>query len=540
MTVIFYSESLDATLCVHGDDFLVEGVPESLDKVDQIMSANFAVKILRRVGPGASSQGNFLNRSIEWSSEGFALEADEKHAKVLIESLSMEGAKGVECPGSKATEKNLRDAEEELIAEWAAWYRSLAGRELYLVQDRYDMQQSASTLMADMQKPTQLSWERLKRTVRYLKQYPRLIYHYKYQEILGELVIDGDSDWAGGLKTRKSTTGIYEEHGTHCIDHAAVRQATIALSSGEAEFGAIVKAAAGGLETVSILNEVNVKTKLRMRSDSAAARGILHRRGVGRLRHLDIKDLWVQEKVQNGNMTVDKVDTNENRGDIGTKALDGSKLTYLLSLTSLKRRTDWRAGGLVAALMLQGADGAAPHEVKKMILGSGIGWIVGAALDTIKEIATTAYKVQMWMMIMVVMISVAVGYCAGKARGNNENNDGTASTETPTSTDRNRAVFGAGVMSEEEITDGPREPQHPTLIQRTPSLVSGQQQMRGTVMAPPTGSAQMLAAQNARLRLEAELAQRTVVGLRVELRRRGLPVSGLKTDLIRRLCNNWE
>lgn len=124
-----------------------------------------------------------------------------------------------------------------------------------------------------------------------------------------------------------------------------------------------MKAAAGGLETGSILNEVNVKTKPRIRSDSTAARGILHRRGVGRVRHLDIKDLWVQEKVQDGAMSIDKVATTANRGAIGTKPMDGSKLSYLISITSLERATDWRTGGLVMALMMHGAEGAGPHEV---------------------------------------------------------------------------------------------------------------------------------------------------------------------------------
>lgn len=146
VTVIFFSESWDVTVCVHGDDFLAEGKPSSLNKLDEMMRANFTVKVLRRVGPGASSKGNFLNRSIEWSEKGFTLEADEKHARILIEALGMEDAKGVDSPGSKATGKNLRDAEDELTPEWAAWYRSLAGRELYLAQDRYDLQQAASTL----------------------------------------------------------------------------------------------------------------------------------------------------------------------------------------------------------------------------------------------------------------------------------------------------------------------------------------------------------------------------------------------------------
>lgn len=144
---------------------------------------------------------------------------------------------------------------------------------------------------------------------------------------------------------------------------------------------------AGGLETKPILNEVGIPKKLKTRSDSAAARGISHRRGVGRVRHLNIEDLWVQEKVEGGSLTIEKVDTRENKGDIGTKPLDGSKLTHLLSLTSLERVSSLCAGGIFATLLFEHAEGAGT-EVQRMIIGSSVGWVVDAVLDHVKDVLT--------------------------------------------------------------------------------------------------------------------------------------------------------
>ena len=56
-------------------------------------------------------------------------------------------------------------------------------------------------------------------------------------------------------------------------------------------------------------------------SDSAAARSILCRLGVGKVRHLEVKLLWVQRLVNEGAVLVSKVLGDENVADIGTKPL---------------------------------------------------------------------------------------------------------------------------------------------------------------------------------------------------------------------------
>ena len=50
-----------------------------------------------------------------------------------------------------------------------------------------------------------------------------------------------DSDHAGCLRTRRSTTGIAAYHGKHVTKAASTTQTVIALSSGESEFRAVVR-----------------------------------------------------------------------------------------------------------------------------------------------------------------------------------------------------------------------------------------------------------------------------------------------------------
>ena len=63
-----------------------------------------------------------------------------------------------------------------------------------------------------------------------------------------------------------------------------------------------------------------------MFSDATAAIGIARRRGMGRIRHLDVTGLWVQEKFGSGAAKIDKVLGTENPADILTKHVDRQSL----------------------------------------------------------------------------------------------------------------------------------------------------------------------------------------------------------------------
>ena len=55
--------------------------------------------------------------------------------------------------------------------------------------------------------------------------------------------------------------------------------------------------------------------------DSEAAKSFVGRRGLGRMRHIEVRDLWLQEEVRNGKVKVEKVKGTENPADLMTKCL---------------------------------------------------------------------------------------------------------------------------------------------------------------------------------------------------------------------------
>ena len=105
-----------------------------------------------------------------------------------------------------------------------------------------------------MKIPTNEGIVRLKRLARYLKAPPRVVQKYKRSNAT-ELTVDVDSDWAGDKVQRKSTLCIVIRHGPNVIKIEVNAMKGISLSSGEAEYVAIVKGACQGLGIQSMASE---------------------------------------------------------------------------------------------------------------------------------------------------------------------------------------------------------------------------------------------------------------------------------------------
>ena len=84
--------------------------------------------------------------------------------------------------------------------------------------------------------------------------------------------------------------------GTHTIKTWSSTQSSISLSSGEAEFYGVVRAAGIALGQQSLLRDFGHDVRVRVWTDSSAAIGICQRQGLGRLRHIETQSLWIQQK----------------------------------------------------------------------------------------------------------------------------------------------------------------------------------------------------------------------------------------------------
>ena len=61
-------------------------------------------------------------------------------------------------------------------------------------------------------------------------------------------------------------------------------------------------------------------------TDSSAATSFVSRRGLGKMRHVDIRDLWLQKEAREGKVLVHKVVGTENPSDLVTNILTSGEV----------------------------------------------------------------------------------------------------------------------------------------------------------------------------------------------------------------------
>ena len=112
--------------------------------------------------------------------------------------------------------------------------------------------------------------------------------------------------------------------GRHLVTHWSRTQTVIALSSGEAELNAMLKAASEGLNVKHLMEEIGWDLGLHLRGDSSASHGTLSRLGTGRVKHLQTRQLWLQERVHQKEITIEKVPRTHNWADTLTHSWVGA------------------------------------------------------------------------------------------------------------------------------------------------------------------------------------------------------------------------
>ena len=115
--------------------------------------------------------------------------------------------------------------------------------------------------------------------------------------------------------------------GTHCLKTWSKTQALIAKSSGEAELYAVVKGAAEALGMVTLARDLGERVGIQLHIDALAAKGMIERKGLSKVRHLDVNVLWLQEQCARKIVPVTKVPGEDNIADLMTKHLGAAKIT---------------------------------------------------------------------------------------------------------------------------------------------------------------------------------------------------------------------
>ncbi|XP_072074150.1 uncharacterized protein [Arachis hypogaea] len=260
----------------------------------------------------------FLGLQIKQTAEGIFIH-QEKYAKELVKKFGLDCAKPMGTPmhPNIKLDKNEhgRDVDETR-------YRGMIGSLMYLTSSRPDIIQSVGVCSRFQSKPKESHLSAVKRIIRYVLCTTNYGLWFPKTDSF-QLVGFCDAYFAGDRTDRRSTSGMCCFLGKSLIVWSSKKQATVALSTAEAEYITASSCCSQllWLKTQLADYKLNV-SNIPLFCDNMSAINIsknpvLH----FRTKHIEVRFHSIREHVQNGNLDIQFVNSEGQLADIFTKPL---------------------------------------------------------------------------------------------------------------------------------------------------------------------------------------------------------------------------
>ena len=322
---LYCHKSRSLYVLAYVDDLLIVGDAKLKKEFIEALRKELLVKITGELRP--NTEHSFLGRKLRHNGDSIDILMPQKYIEDLLELYSMNKANSVNTTGSSSL-KRIEDADVALDAKAHSLFRTAVGKLLWLAFVRPDCSYAVKELSRDVKGPTIESLAKLKHLLRYLAGTKGYVLRIKPTHMLSDwtssmdIVCYVDSDWAGCSKTRKSTSGSIAQVLGCDVIHTSRTQATVALSSGEAELYAIGQGTSEALFLKSLILEAEFAKRVNMivYTDSTAGRSMAIRFGAGKkTKHVELRYFYMQDLVRSGVLIVRKVHTSANPADVLTK-----------------------------------------------------------------------------------------------------------------------------------------------------------------------------------------------------------------------------
>ena len=106
----------------------------------------------------------------------------------------------------------------------------------------------------------------------------------------------------------------------------------VAKSSAEAELHGTVRVSCEGLGLQTLYSDFGKAVDVRAFLDANAAKGIIERRSLCKLRHIDVDHLWLQDQQARRLLPLSKVQGSVNPADLMTKNLPAADIREYLAM----------------------------------------------------------------------------------------------------------------------------------------------------------------------------------------------------------------
>ena len=329
---VFYHPERQLRLVVHVDDPLCSGPRGEILQLYNQLGDKLAI----RVGAPFNAQTDSVYLGARYRRVGDVIieHPAEGYMEGILDIVGMKECNRLTTPGIK---ESIKEDQEDPALDAARHhtYRSVVGKLQFIAPIRPDIHFALKELGRRLHQPTEASWRAMRRLVRYVagtRNYG--LFLTTGSNDLTTLHGVTDTDWAGCQTTRKSTSAGAVFWGDFLLMSYARTQSVISQSSPEAELYGCVSVAAELLYLQGLMHDMGIEVNLRIDTDASSAKAMASRRGVGKVRHIMVKYLWLQALVNEKRISIRKIPGSQNVTDCGTKYVDVNAL----------RRCAWEYG----------------------------------------------------------------------------------------------------------------------------------------------------------------------------------------------------
>ena len=231
------------------------------------------------------------------------------------------------------------DAEREHMSKVP--YANAVGSLMYaMVCTRPDISQAVGVVSRYMHDPGKEHWQAVKWILRYILNTVDVGLVFEKGKQDGKSVVGYcDSDYAGDLDKRRSTTGYAFTFAKAPVSWKSTLQPTVALSTTEAEYMAVTEAMKEAIWLQGLLDELGIGLKqMEIHCDSQSAIHLAKNQVYhARTKHIDVRYHFVREILEKGRVLLQKIPTAENPADMMTKVVTAIKFQHCLNLINVLR-----------------------------------------------------------------------------------------------------------------------------------------------------------------------------------------------------------
>jgi len=311
-------------LAVYVDDLiLITESTESMDELKQALKTRYKMKDMGELS-------YILGISVVQEKEKNCVFLHQKHyIETILQKYGMNNANPITTPA----DTNVKLIKDDGVSKPVnpSTYQSMVGSLLYAAMaTRPDIAHAVSVVSKFNANPNAAHLTAVKRILRYLKGTVNLALKYERSES-GTLIGFSDADWAGDQDDRRSTTGKILFLSGGAVSWFSKKQATVALSTAEAEYVAVSQAAQEGTWLKRLLTDLGMSDSSTVILEDNQGAIAIAKNPVNhsRTKHIDIRYHYIRECVQNGQIQVQYCPTIDMKADILTKPLTRQRFECL-------------------------------------------------------------------------------------------------------------------------------------------------------------------------------------------------------------------